>query len=142
VQEFQLRIAPLKDNHFIIQLYQWDYKKAGEKKRLSPQKVGVLKMNKIILVRDAIYQTLKDNKYDPKTLNNKRKSNYILTESSGINLAILFKTIQPLRKEEKIISIMNSIMAMSNEEAYYWFAKISGDRGNLALKALRILLAD
>ncbi|MBE9221376.1 hypothetical protein IQ215_01575 [Cyanobacterium stanieri LEGE 03274] len=142
MQEFQLRIVPLKDNHFIIQLYQWDYKKAGEKKRLSPQKVGVLKMNKIILVRDAIYQTLKDNKYDPKTLNNKRKSNYILTESSGINLAILFKTIQPLRKEEKIISIMNSIMAMSHEEAYYWFAKISGDRGNLALRALRILLAD
>ncbi|WP_445305551.1 DUF7680 family protein [Microcoleus sp. herbarium2] len=37
-------------------------------------------------------------------------------------------------------NIAEGIMAMSNEEAYYWFGKIAkGNRSN-ALKALRILV--
>ena len=41
---------------------------------------------------------------------------------------------------EPIANIGEGIMAMSNEEAHYWFGKIgNGNRSN-ALKALRILL--
>lgn len=40
---------------------------------------------------------------------------------------------------ERIANIAEGIMAMSNEEAHYWFGKIpKGNRSN-ALKALRIL---
>jgi hypothetical protein len=47
-----------------------------------------------------------------------------------------------ISKTERIANIAEGIMAMSNEEAHYWFGKIAkGNRSN-ALKALRILWGD
>ena len=79
--------------------------------------MGKIKGNKLVLIRQAIYQVLKNNQYNPKTLSYKRKSPYILNEESGTNLAILFQTIQPLRREDKIVNIRDAVMATSNEEA-------------------------
>jgi hypothetical protein len=59
-----------------------------------------------------------------------------------VSLAILFLAIQPMKKEDKIANIRDGIMAMSNEEAHYWFAKISNGKRSPALKAMRILLGD
>jgi hypothetical protein len=142
MQEFQLKILPLKDNDFALELYQCEYKKAGEKKRPPAKRICKVKGQPLILVRQAVYQTLKSNNYDPKTLSYKRSSPYILTEGSGVSLAILFLAIQPMKKEDKIANIRDGIMAMSNEEAHYWFAKISNGKRSPALKAMRILLGD
>jgi len=148
MQEFQLKIKPLQDNNFALELYQCAYKKAGEKKRPKAKKLGRLKGHNLVLVRGAIYQFLKQNNYDPKTLSIKRTTPYILREETGVHLAILFQTVQPLKKELKIINLREGIMAMSNEEAHYWFAKINNsNRGknnlkNSALRALRILLGE
>jgi len=142
MQEFQLKILPLKDNDFALELYQCEYKKAGEKKRPPAKRIGKVKGQPLILVRQAVYQTLKSNNYDPKTLSYKRSSPYILTEVSGVSLAILFLAIQPMKKEDKIANIRDGIMAMSNEEAHYWFAKISNGKRSPTLKAMRILLGD
>jgi hypothetical protein len=142
MQEFQLKILPLKDNDFALELYQCEYKKAGEKKRPPAKRIGKVKGQPLILVRQAVYQTLKSNNYDPKTLSYKRTSPYIITEGSGVSLAILFLAIQPIKKEDKIANIRDGIMAMSNEEAHYWFAKISNGKRSPALKAMRILLGD
>jgi hypothetical protein len=57
-------------------------------------------------------------------------------------LAILFQSLQPLSKTERIANIADGIMAMSNEEAHYWFGKIANGNRSNALKALRILLGD
>jgi hypothetical protein len=57
-------------------------------------------------------------------------------------LAILFQAVQPLRKEEKIVQIREGVMAMSNEEAHYWFAKINNGRRSPALRAMGVLLGD
>ena len=47
-----------------------------------------------------------------------------------------------ISKTEGISNIAEVIMAMSNEEAHYWFGKIAkGNRSN-ALKVLRILWGD
>lgn len=142
MQEFQLRIVPLKNNEFALELYQCAYKKAGEKKRPAARRIGRIKGESLVLIRQAIYQTLKANNYDPRTLSQKRQTPYILDEQSGINLAILFQAVQPLRKEEKIIQIREGVMAMSNEEAHYWFAKINNGRRSPALRAMRVLLGE
>ena len=142
MQEFQLRVIPLDNNNFGLELYQCDYKRAGEKKRPPAKKVGRLKGNSLVLVRKFIYQALKANNYDPKSLSAKRQSPYILQESTGVSLAILFQALQPLSKSERIINIADGIVAMSDEECHYWFAKISNGKRSSALKAMRILLGD
>jgi hypothetical protein len=102
----------------------------------------VIKGQTLVLAREVIYQILKANKYDPKSLSKARQSPYLLDEKSGVNLAILFQAVQPLKKESKIANIATGVMAMSNEEAHYWFAKISNGRRQAALKAMRVLLGE
>jgi hypothetical protein len=142
MQEFQLKVIPLQDNDFAVELYQCAYKKAGEKKRPAAKRIGRMKGHSLILIRQAIYQTLKANNYEPRTLSHHRASPYVLSEESGVNLAILFQAVQPLRKEEKIANIRDGVMAMSNEEAHYWFAKISNGKRQSALRAMRMLLGE
>ncbi|MFN4860762.1 MAG: hypothetical protein ACK5LU_09575, partial [Pseudanabaena sp.] len=77
-----------------------------------------------------------------KTLKCDRQAPYILDEQSGVSLALLFQTVQPLSKEERIANIANGVTAMSNEEAHYWFAKVSNGHKRNALKAIRVLLGD
>lgn len=142
MQEFQLRIVTLKDNQFSLELYQCAYKSTGTKKRPAAKRIARVRGRSLVLIKQAIYQVLKVNNYDPKTLSYQRTSPYILSEASGINLAILFQAIQPLRKEEKIVNIRDGVMAMSDEEAHYWFAKISNGKRSQALRAMRVLLGE
>ena len=142
MQEFQLRVVPLDNNNLALELYQCSYKKAGEKKRPAAKKIAKIKGNALILARQAIYQTLKVNKYDPKTLSYKRQSPYIVSEESGVSLAILFQALQPLSKLERMSNITEGVMEMSDEEAHYWFGKINNGKRSPALKAMRVLLGD
>ncbi len=142
MQEFQLRVVPTDNNNFALELYQCAYKQAGEKKRPAAKRIGKLKGKALVLTRQAIYAALKANKYDPKTLKYDRQAPYILDERSGVSLALLFQTVQPLSKEERIANIANGVIAMSNEEAHYWFAKVSNGHKRNALKAIRVLLGD
>ncbi len=142
MQEFQLKVKPLDNNNFALELYQCAYKKAGEKKRPAAKRIGCLKREALVLAKNSIYEVLKANNYDPKSLSYKRQSHYILSEESGVNLAILFQSLQPLKKTERIIKIAAGVTAMSNEEAHYWFAMIANGRRSSALKALRILLGE
>jgi len=142
MQEFQLRVVPLSNNDFALELYQCAYKRAGEKKRPAAKRMGRLKGNALVLARQAIYTCLKSNSYDPKTLSRKRQTPYMLDEESGVNLALLFQVLQPLSKPERIANITEGITAMSNEEAHYWFAKVSNGKRSPALKAMRVLLGD
>lgn len=142
MQEFQLRVVPTDNNNFALELYQCAYKKAGESKRPPAKRIGRLKGNTLVQARQAIYTCLKANRYDPRTLSHQRQTPYVLDEESGVNLALLFQTIQPLSKPERIANIANGISAMSNEEAHYWFAKVSNGKRGAALKAIRVLLGD
>jgi hypothetical protein len=142
MQEFQLRVVPTDNNNFALELYQCAYKKAGEKKRPAAKRIGRLKGNALVQARQVIYEVLKANNYDPKTLSHKRQTPYVLNEESGVNLALLFQALQPLSKPERIANIATGITAMSNEESHYWFAKMSNGKRNTVLKAMRILLGD
>ena len=142
MQEFQLRVIPTDNNNFALELYQCAYKRAGEKKRPAAKRIGKLRGKALVLARQAIYSTLKANGYDPKTLSHNRQTPYVLNEDAGVHLALLFQTLQPLSKPERITNIASGISAMSNEESHYWFAKISNGHRRSALKAIRVLLGD
>lgn len=142
MQEFQLRVVPLKNNEFALELYQCAYKKAGQKKRPAAKRIGKLKGKALVQARQAVYQCLRSNNYDPQTLSHTRQKPYVLDEQSGVSLALLFQTLQPLSKPERIANITDGITAMSDEEAHYWFAKVNNGKKRPALKAMRVLLGD
>lgn len=140
MQEFEIRVVHIDNNNFVLELYECAYRKAGEKKRPNAKRIGQLKGQALVQARQAIYECLKENGYDPKSLNAKRQIPYILSEESGVNLALLFWLLQPLLKPDRMANITAGVRAMSNEESHYWFSKISNGHRNQALRAIRILL--
>ena len=62
--------------------------------------------------------------------------------TDGLKTLIREVFSRSISNTKRIANIAEGIMAMSNEEAHYWFGKIAtGNRSN-ALKSLRILLGD
>lgn len=139
--EFELRVEPLDNNNFALAICQRQYKKAGEKTTPRTRQISKIQGQSLLLIKPVIYDVLKANNYDPKSLSHRRESSFVLTEEFGITLAILFQVIQPISKPDRITSIARSIISMSYEEINYWFALITNGRSN-ALKALRVLLSN
>lgn len=72
-----------------------------------------------------------------------RKVPVMLVEPAGVRLALAINAGVPLNRPSRRQSVLEGIAAMSDEEAYYWYAKTTRpDSGSRALRALRILLAD
>jgi hypothetical protein len=142
MQEFQLKVVPTENNDFTLELYQCAYRQAGEKKRPAAKRLACLKGQALVQARQVVYGCLKANNYDPKSLSQRRQTPYVLDEQSGVNLALLFQTLQPLSKPERIANIASGVQAMSDEEAHYWFAKVNNGSRRRALKAIRVLLGD
>lgn len=72
-----------------------------------------------------------------------RRAPVVLTEPAGVRLALAINAAAPLTRPNRRASVLEGVSAMSDEEAYYWYAKTGRpDSGTRALRALRILLAD
>lgn len=72
-----------------------------------------------------------------------RKAPVVLAEPAGVRFALAIKAAAPLNRPSRRQAVLEGIAAMSDEEAYYWYAKTTrSESGARALRALRILLAD
>lgn len=89
-------------------------------------------------VQDDILEALRANRHKPTIL--ARNTPIELNETSGIRLALLFKTIAPLTAPNTIQGVRWRIAAMSNEIVYYWFAQCYGEYAVRATLAFRIFL--
>jgi hypothetical protein len=72
-----------------------------------------------------------------------RKAPVVLAEPAGVRFALAIKAAAPLNRPSRRQAVLEGIAAMSDEEAYYWYAKTTRhESGARALRALRVLLAD
>lgn len=95
------------------------------------------------IVADAILEALRKNGYSATELNAQRQEAFLLSEESGVRLALIFLAIQSLKKSTRMEEISHGIQSMTAEELYYWFAKCTSSRNaERSLKALRLLLSD
>ena len=78
----------------------------------------------------------------PKVYQNANKFFANTFTTDGIKTLIREVLGRLISKTERIANIAEVIMAMSNEEAHYWFRKIANGNPSNALKALRILFGD
>ena len=93
-------------------------------------------------VMDQILAALKQAGYRPSDLSRSRKVPFQLSEERGVRLGLLLLAVKPLRKSTRMTDISEQIQSMAEEEAYYWFSKVSDHQvGRRSQKAMRILLA-
>jgi len=141
VQNFILQVKPLPDNDYQLTIYQVPYQLKGQFPQ-TPEKIETLSGWRLRAVRPAILDVLKKNGYDPATLKPERRAYYEVKEINGVKLGLIFQAIKPLQKIQRVDEICQGISRMSDEEAYYWFAKSQNGTRHRALRALRILLSE
>jgi len=96
----------------------------------------------LMVMTETLLKAIKGQGYRPTALSLKRKDPFILDETSGVRLGLFFFALKPLRKVSRMEDIITGIERMSDEEAYYWYAKCTnGGNSQKSRKALRILLA-
>jgi hypothetical protein len=93
-------------------------------------------------VMDQILGTIKQAGYRPSDLARNRQAPFQLPEEPGVRLGLLLMAVKPLRKSSRMTDISEQVQSMADEEAYYWFSKMTDHRvGRRSQKAMRILLA-
>jgi hypothetical protein len=94
-------------------------------------------------VLDQVLGTIKKAGYKASDLSRSQGKPFVLPESLGVRLRLLFLAVKPLREAVRMTDISEQIQAMTDEEAYYWFSKATGGgTAGRAQKAMRILLAN
>lgn len=83
---------------------------------------------------DIILAELRASHHTPTSI--QRKKRFGLSEQSGVRLSLLFQALASLADLDQIRAIQQGVWAMSDEEAYYWFAKCRQPNG---IRALRVL---
>ncbi|GIW50769.1 MAG: hypothetical protein KatS3mg081_0124 [Gemmatimonadales bacterium] len=88
---------------------------------------------------DQVLEALRRSGQRASDLHRGRKTPLELNEPSGVRVALLLMALKPLRKSSRMEAVASAIREMSEEEAYYWFAKARESAS--AQRALRILAA-
>lgn len=105
--------------------------------------VAVIRPADVPRLTDTVQATLRASKKPPTSIGPSRKQPVDIDEAPGVRLTLTALGIEPLRRRDRSREIIEGIAAMSDEEAYYWYAKVTHpDTGGRALRALRLLLSD
>lgn len=65
-----------------------------------------------------------------------------LPDALGARFGVLFLTLRPLRRVERMVRLIEGVRQLADEETYYWYAQCTRPgRARRGRRALRILLA-
>lgn len=138
--QFQLAVEPLPNASYALTVLQRPFPASQNGRALPSIKMGSIDGLALSSAWDIVLDVLRSNHYQPAALQQDKKKCLGLREESGVRLSLLFKTLAPLSNLDHIRALQQGIWAMSDEEAYYWFAKCHGPNGRRGLRALRMLL--
>ena len=92
---------------------------------------------------DEVQRALRASGRPATTIGPSRRQPVEVAEAAGVRLALAALATEPVRRRDRVREILEGIGSMSDEEAYYWYAKVTNVRaGSRALRAIRLLLAE
>lgn len=140
---FELRVQPNGESQYALALFQKPHRaqdRNGKAEEWHP--VARVHGQPMKAVLDQILATMKKAGYKPSDLARTRREPFVLAEDLGVRLGLLLLAVKPLKKPSRMADISDHIRRMTDEEAYYWFSKVTdADTGSRSQRALRILLA-
>lgn len=110
--------------------------------RTAPKILGRLRPSDAPDVTDTLLAALRESRHPRTALSSRRRAPLVLAEPAGVRLALALVAVEPIAKSRRRRAILAGISAMSTEEAYYWYARVTGPTAARARRALRILLSD
>ena len=133
-QPFELKVFPIGNNDLGIELVQ-----AANGEHRVVRSWGT----RLQAISDHVFEALKASGYRPADLKRNRQKPFELPETIGVRLGLVLLATKPLRKIRRIEDISSAVREMSDDEAYYWYAKCTDTQhGRRAQRAFRDLLSD
>ena len=146
-EEFILKVAPLEDNAFRLDLYQQGFRLAGRKERPPAIQISSMQGQALVLSMGFIYRILSECGYKKIKIPSKNQDTYYLHSFTGITntytgvtMALLFIIISDylthdckdkdcLNEIDRVYihSIIERVMGQSSEETKYYFALLCND---------------
>ena len=146
-EEFILKVAPLKNNAFRLDLYQQGFRLAGRKERSPAIQISSMQGQALVLSMGFIYRILSDCGYKNIKIPSKNQDTYhlhsftgITNTYTGVTMALLFIIISDylthdckdkdcLNEIDRVYihSIIERVMGQSSEETKYYFALLCND---------------
>lgn len=93
-------------------------------------------------VVDRALAAVRASGYAPSELSAGRRAPFRLGDVVGVRLALTMLATGPLRKPLRVEATAAGVDRLSDEEAYYWYAKCVGHSGRRSLRAFRLMLAE
>ena len=136
---FHLVVEPLPNASYKLSMLQCLSPMTHTENILSLVEVGSIEGLALSSALELVLEELRVNHY-PRTRLQCRKTIHLgLPEESGVRLAVLFKIIGSLADLDQIRLLQQSVWAMSQELALYWFSECSGPNDKNGVEAFRIL---
>jgi ribosomal protein S3 len=108
-----------------------------------PKYIAGLKGRNLDLIEHRVTKVLKRQNINVDTLPPGDVVPFTLDEETALILGLIFRTLAPMRKREKMRACVEGIEAMGREEAAYWLGMaLHRKNPRRVLMALRILLTD
>lgn len=109
----------------------------------SSKRIITIEGDKVLYLLPTLAELLHRAGFRPDRLEGKPRSVFRLEEADAARMGLLLKVVMPLQNVSRLRLVRTGILDMSDEEVYYWYAKVAsrnGNRSNGALRALRLLL--
>lgn len=105
--------------------------------------VATIRPDAVPRLTDDIQRALRASRRPPTTIGPSRRQPVDIDEAAGVRLTLAALATEPVRRRDRVREILDGIASMSDEEAYYWYAKVTHERvGPRSLRALRLMLAE
>lgn len=105
--------------------------------------IATIRPQAVTRLTDQIQRALRASRRPPTTISSSRRQPVDIDEAPGVRLTLAALATEPVRRRDRVSEILDGLASMSDEEAYYWYAKVTHDRtGPRALRSLRLLLAE
>jgi hypothetical protein len=142
-ETFELRVQPNEESRYELALFQKPHRGSSRNGHSEDwHLVAKIHGQPLRSVLDQVLATIRKAGYKPSDLSRGREKPFVLREDLGVRLGLLFLAVKPLRKPSRMGDISEQVQGMAEEEAYYWFSKMTDHRlGRRSQKAMRILLA-
>ncbi len=90
-----------------------------------------------------LLEALRVSGYRVSALGRGRRKPFSLADPAGVRLSLVLLATRPLRKVRRLEEVAWAVRELSDDEAYYWYAKCTdGHTGRRAQRAFRDLVSD
>jgi len=139
---YELRVLPDDRDAYVLRLYR--ARLEGSRNGSAPfEPVATLRGTQLRASLQHVLDALRRCGHRPSDLGLRRTRPFSVREEDAVRLGLLFLAVRPLRRLDRMEAIGERLEEMADEEAYYWFAKVTDARGGRrAQRALRLLLAE